>query len=64
MKAFQFEKLPPAEAQKIYPTLWATARQALPNLVDEDLAVVISLAVDTCHYCYESSRPCNCSRDD
>jgi hypothetical protein len=63
MKAFQFEKLPPAEAQKIYPALWATVRQTLPEAGDEDLAAVVSLAVNTCHYCYERSRPCSCARD-
>lgn len=64
MKAFNFQRIPAAEAQKIYPALWATARQALPELSDEDLAVVVSLTVDTCHYCYEDSRPCGCARDD
>lgn len=64
MKEYKFERLPAAEAREIYPAVWETARAALPKLDDEDLAVVVSLAVNTCNYCHEQSRPCNCSMDD
>ena len=59
---FTFELLAPDDAKLTYPALWRTAAKSLPHLGDEDLAVVVSLAADTCHGCYSQHSDCRCSR--
>ena len=59
---FEFKRLAPPVA-RIYGTLWATARQALPRLTDGELALVVSLVTDTCPDCYAHNRRCGCPGD-
>ncbi len=59
-----FDPLSPRQAKEDYFTLWATVRNALPALTDEQTAIVVAIVVDTCPYCHENSRPCHCSLDD
>ena len=61
---YKFERLSAAEAAQSYPSLWATAREALPQLTDAGIAVVVSLVADTCSHCHESSRRCQCWNDE
>jgi hypothetical protein len=59
---FDFELLGPDDAKLTYPSLWRTAAKSLPHLGDEDLAVIVSLAADTCQGCYAQHSDCSCSR--
>jgi len=59
-----FAQLSISDAQGNYPVLWRTARLALPGLSDEQLAAVVSITVDHCPVCHESTRDCQCWNDE
>lgn len=56
---FEFNRLSVDDARK-ETRLWNTARLALPGLTDEQIAVVVSLVMDTCPTCGENNRECRC----
>ena len=59
-----FRRLSTEEAPRSSPTLWNTARQALPDLPLEQVAIVASLASDTCQWCHAENRRCWCEAAD
>jgi hypothetical protein len=61
---YPFERLTANEAQHDFSEVWQTAKTALPALTDEQLALVVSLVVDTCPYCHERNRDCACWNDE
>ncbi len=63
-KWFAIEVLSAAEAAYNYPALWATATNLLPELSSEQIALVVSLAADTCHVCKSENGDCQCWNDD
>ena len=62
--SFLFDRLEPEDAKLTYPALWRTAAEALPHLGEPDLAVVVSLAADTCHDCFSQHSGCRCGPRD
>ena len=61
---FDIEELPAADAMKDHPELWLTAKGLLPELTDDQLALVVSLAADNCHVCHADSADCQCWNDE
>lgn len=62
---FEFEILSISEAKTIGDgELWETARESLPNLTEDQLAIVVSLAADTCHVCHKDNGSCQCWNDE
>jgi hypothetical protein len=57
-------KRTPAEAQAAAPAVWATVAHFLPELTDEQSALVVSLILDICPNCLAASRTCECWEDD
>jgi hypothetical protein len=53
--------LPTATVRERYPDLWATYRERLPTLDDQQLATAVSVAVGVCLHCFEAPRGCSCS---
>lgn len=56
--------LSPKAAKLEYPMLWDKAQELLPELDDESIAKVVSLASDTCPACAEDSTECQCWNDE
>lgn len=63
-ESYAVEELTPIEAMNDYPAVWLTAEELLPELTADQLALVVSIAVDTCHVCHADDRSCQCWNDD
>ena len=61
---FEFEHLDIEDAVEDYPDLWETAMAALPSLPPAQLAIVVSLAADTCQSCHSRDGGCQCWNDE
>lgn len=57
-------KRSPAEARDAAPAVWATVEHFLPELNDEQSALVASLILDICPHCLAATRTCECWEDD
>ncbi|HEX5102445.1 MAG TPA: hypothetical protein VFV87_01455 [Pirellulaceae bacterium] len=57
-------KRTPPEARDAAPAVWATVEHFLPELNDEQAALVVSLILDICPNCLAASRTCGCWQDD
>lgn len=47
-----------------YTEVWLTARDLLPELNEAQLALVVSLVVDTCPHCHKRDSSCECWNDE
>jgi hypothetical protein len=53
----------PEECEEEYPYLWETARLIVPGGDRRQWALIVSLVVDICPHCRETTGPCNCWND-
>lgn len=63
-KIIEVESISMADAKKEYLILWDRIKHYLPLLREPQIAIVVAITTNTCHYCYESNVKCQCSNDE
>jgi hypothetical protein len=53
-----------SEARRDYPFIWLAVRRLLPQLHEEVIATVVSIAVGICPHCHAAPEGCQCEDDE
>lgn len=59
-----FERMSADTCRTEYPKLFEVYENLFPEMSDVAIALMVSVAVDVCPYCWKHLKPCHCWNDD